>query len=222
MGGGEGWGGGGGGGFFFQAEDGIRDYDVTGVQTCALPISAALGAESLILVVGGLQADSKDISRAREVIEEYLIKLLEYARSSEVALAIEPLHPMYAADRACVNTLSQAIDLCERAGDGIGVIVDVYHVWWDPELGAAITRAGEKNLILGYHVCDWLVPTEDLLDDRGMMGDGVIDLQHIRGLVESAGYDGFIEVEIFSRKNWWNRDPDEVLSVCVERFRSVV
>lgn len=205
------------GGFFTSDGSGNLDDNFRAVDE-----AAALEAESLILVVGGLEPDSKDIFRAREVIEEYLIKLLEYARSAGVKLAIEPLHPMYAADRACVNTLAQAVDLCERAGDGIGVIVDVYHVWWDPGLEAAITRAGEKNLLLGYHVCDWLVPTEDILEDRGMMGDGVINLQHIRGLVESAGYDGPIEVEIFSRKNWWNRDPDEVLSICVERFQSVV
>ena len=205
------------GGFFTSEGNGNLDDNFRAVDE-----AAALGAESLILVVGGLQADAKDISMAREVIGDYLIKLLEYARASEVALAIEPLHPMYAADRACVNTLSQAIDLCERVGDGIGVIVDVYHVWWDPELEAAITRAGEKNLILGYHICDWLVPTEDLLQDRGMMGDGVIDLKHIRSLVESAGYDGPIEVEIFSKKDWWNRDPDEVLKVCIERFQTVV
>jgi len=205
------------GGFFTTDQDGNMDDNFRAVDE-----AAAIGAESLVLVVGGLQNNSKDINAAREFIEDSITKLLDHASSAGVKLAIEPLHPMYAADRACVNTLSHAVDICERVGDGIGVIVDVYHVWWDSNLEAAISRAGEKNLILGYHVCDWLVPTEDMLQDRGMMGDGVIDLKHIRRLVEGAGYDGLIEVEIFSKKNWWQRDPDEVLKVCVERFQSVV
>jgi len=205
------------GGFFTSDDAGNLEDNFRAVDE-----AAAIGADSLALVVGGLQDHSKDINRAREQVEASIAKLLDHARSVGVVLAVEPLHPMYAADRACVNTLSQAVDICERLGPGIGVIVDVYHVWWDPNLGTAITLAGEKNLILGYHVCDWLVPTEDLLQDRGMMGDGVIDLQYIRGLVESAGYDGPIEVEIFSKKNWWQREPDEILDVCVQRFQTVV
>jgi len=205
------------GGFFTSDEAGNLDDNFKAVDE-----AAAIGAESLVLVVGGLHQNSKDLAKARVQAEASIHRLLEHARSAKVTLAIEPLHPMYAADRACVNTLSQAIDICERVGEGIGVIVDVYHVWWDPNLESAIRRAGEKDLILGYHVCDWLVPTEDMLQDRGMMGDGVIDLKYIRGLVESAGYDGPIEVEIFSKKNWWKRDPDEVLKVCLERFQTVV
>ena len=205
------------GGFFTSGEAGNIDDNLKAIDE-----AAAIGAESLILVVGGLQENSKDIVSARNLVEESIYEILSYARSKGVTLAIEPLHPMYAADRACINTLSQAIDICERVGEGIGVIVDVYHVWWDPNLENEIKRAGEKNLILGYHVCDWLVPTEDMLQDRGMMGDGIINLQHIRGLVESAGYDGPIEVEIFSKKDWWKRDPDEVLKVCIERFQTVV
>ena len=135
-------------------------------------------------------------------------------------LAIEPLHPMYAADRACVNTLKQALDLCDELGEGLGIAVDVYHVWWDPELEREIRRAG-KERILAFHVCDWLVPTTDLLLDRGMMGDGVIDIRKIRGWVEDVGYDGFAEVEIFSANNWWKRDPEEVVRICAERHRSV-
>ncbi|MCL4802622.1 MAG: sugar phosphate isomerase/epimerase, partial [Burkholderiales bacterium] len=131
-------------------------------------------------------------------------------------------HPMYAADRACVNTLAQALDLCDEldrgAGGALGVVVDVYHVWWDPELARQIERAGNKR-ILAFHVCDWLVPTTDLLLDRGMMGDGVIDLPLVRSWVEAAGYRGFHEVEIMSAKNWWLRDPDEVLAVCKERHQ---
>ena len=136
-------------------------------------------------------------------------------------LAIEPLHPMYAADRACVNTLAQANALCDELApdgeDGLGVAVDVYHVWWDPLLRAEITRAGERNRLFAYHICDWLVPTRDLLNDRGMMGDGVIDLPLIREWMEAAGYRGMHEVEIFSARDWWKRDGDEVLLTCRHR-----
>ena len=135
-------------------------------------------------------------------------------------LAIEPLHPMYAADRACVNTLAQALDLCDALGDGVGVAIDVYHVWWDPDLEAQIARAGAER-ILAYHICDWLVPTRDLLLDRGMMGDGVIDLRAIRAWIEAAGYHGPQEVEIFSADDWWKRPGDEVLRTCIERYNAV-
>jgi sugar phosphate isomerase/epimerase len=137
-------------------------------------------------------------------------------------LAIEPLHPMYAADRACVNTMKQALDICDRLGAGTGVALDVYHVWWDPELENQIIRAGQNEQLLAYHVCDWLVPTRDLLMDRGMMGDGIIELKKIRAWVEKAGYDGCCEVEIFSSYNWWKKDPDQVLKTCIERHQSVV
>ena len=133
-------------------------------------------------------------------------------------LAIEPLHPMYAADRACVNTLRQALDLCAVLGDGVRLTVDVYHVWWDPELRVQIARAGREERLFAYHICDWLVPTTDLLLDRGMMGDGVIDLPRIRGWVEGAGYAGLHEVEIFSAGNWWRREPDEVLEMMKQRY----
>jgi len=136
-------------------------------------------------------------------------------------LAIEPLHPMYAADRACINTLEQALDVCDALGEGIGVAVDVYHVWWDPKLAQQIARAGAAGQILAHHICDWLVPTRDLLLDRGMMGDGVIDLRAIRGMLEAAGFHGPQEVEIFSAEDWWKRPGDEVLATCIERYRSV-
>jgi sugar phosphate isomerase/epimerase len=135
-------------------------------------------------------------------------------------LAIEPLHPMYAADRACVNTLAQANDLCDSLGEGVGIACDVYHVWWDPDLAREIRRAGRR--ILAFHVCDWLVPTTDLLLDRGMMGDGVIDIPLIRRRVEAAGYDGLVEVEIFSARDWWRRNPHEVLRTVVERCWTAV
>jgi len=165
--------------------------------------------------VGGLLPGSKDLSLSREKIKEGIAAILPEARKAGVPLAIEPLHPMQAAERACINTLEQALDLCDFFQAGIGVAVDVYHVWWDPKLQGQIKRAGKR--ILAHHICDWLVPTRDLLNDRGMMGDGVIDLPLIRSWVEGAGYAGFQEVEIFSELDWWRRDPDEVLRTCKER-----
>ena len=147
--------------------------------------------------------------------------VLPHARANRIPLAIEPLHPMYAGDRACMNTLAQALDLCDAVGDGVGVAIDTYHVWWDPTLEAQIERAGAGNKILAYHICDWLVPTRDLLLDRGMMGDGVIDLPRIRAAVEQAGYNGYVEVEIFSAADWWTKPGDEVLRTCIDRFESV-
>ncbi len=185
----------------------------------------------LVLVVGGLpgaltgKALHKDIASAREQVRDGIAELLDYARDQGMPLAIEPLHPMYCADRACVNTLEQALDLCDlldpETSGALGVAVDVYHVWWDPKLQAQIARAGEKRL-LAFHVCDWLTPTTDLLNDRGMMGDGVIDIPRIRGWVEDCGYRGFCEVEIFSATNWWQRDGVEVLDTCIARHRSAV
>jgi sugar phosphate isomerase/epimerase len=174
-----------------------------------------LGAQCLVLVVGGLLPGSKDLSLSREKIREGIAAILPEARKAGVPLAIEPLHPMQAAERACINTLEQALDLCDALGDGLGVAVDVYHVWWDPKLQSQIRRAGKR--VLAYHICDWLVPTRDLVSDRGMMGDGVIDLPLIRSWVEAAGYKGFQEVEIFSELDWWKRDADDVLRICKER-----
>jgi sugar phosphate isomerase/epimerase len=186
----------------------------------AVDEAAAIGAQCLILVVGGLPKGSRDIFDARRQVRDGLAALLPHARAAKVPLAIEPLHPMYAADRACVNTLAQANDLCDELGDGVGVAIDVYHVWWDPELYKQIVRAAGK--ILAYHVNDWLLPTTDLLLDRGMMGDGIIDLRAIRTTVEAAGYRGHCEVEILSANTWWKRDPDEVLRICIERHQGVV
>jgi sugar phosphate isomerase/epimerase len=197
----------------------------------AVDEALALGAQCLILVVGGLPKDrdgkieSKDLAGAREMVRDGIGELLGYARGAGMPLAIEPLHPMYAADRACINTLEQALDVCDtldpqRAG-AIGVAVDLYHVWWDPKLQAQIERAGRDRL-LALHVCDWLVPTTDLLEDRGMMGDGVIEIAKIRAWVEAAGFAGYSEVEIFSSLDWWKRPADEVLATCIARHRSVV
>ena len=187
----------------------------------AIDEAAALNADCLVLVVGGLPEGSKDISHAREMVADGIAAILPHARNAGIPLAIEPLHPMYAADRACVNTLEQALDICELLSDGIGVAIDVYHVWWDPKLYEQIARAGAGGRILAHHICDWLVPTTDLLLDRGMMGDGIIDLKGIRAEIEKAGFFGLQEVEIFSQNNWWKRPGEEVLSTCVDRFRTV-
>jgi sugar phosphate isomerase/epimerase len=187
----------------------------------AIDEASALGSECLVLVVGGLPKASRDMVAARQMVTDGLAAILPYARANKMPLAIEPLHPMYAADRACVNTLAQALDLCDVLGDGVGVVVDAYHVWWDPDLAAQIARAGAAKRILAYHICDWLVPTRDMLLDRGMMGDGVIDLPYIRGLVEKAGYRGYTEVEIFSAADWWTKPGDDVLRTCIERYNNV-
>lgn len=188
----------------------------------AVDEATVLGANCLVLVVGGLPKGSRDLEGARNQVYDGMSAILDHARSNNMPLAIEPMHPMYAADRGCVNTMKQALDMCDRLGDGVGVAMDVYHTWWDAELEKQIARAGGKNQLLAYHVCDWLVPTCDMLTDRGMMGDGIIDLQKIRGWIEAAGYDGCCEVEIFSENNWWKRDPEDVLRICIERHQSVV
>ena len=191
----------------------------------ALDEAAALAASCFVTVVGGLPEGSKDLAAARRQMVEGTGLLLEHAKAAGVALALEPLHPMYCADRACLSTLEQALDVCERVDPGatgtIGVAVDVYHVWWDPALSAQIARAGKRGRLLAFHVCDWLVPTRDLLLDRGMMGDGVVDITHIRAQMEQAGYAGRVEVEIFSRDNWWKRPPAETLQMCAERLQAV-
>jgi sugar phosphate isomerase/epimerase len=195
-------------GGFFTAEDWLDD------NQRAIDEAYELDAQCLVLVVGGLPPGSKDLSSSRKRVRDGIAAILPEAQKAGVPLAIEPLHPMQAAERACINTLEQALDICDALGEGLGVALDVYHVWWDPKLQAQIRRAGDR--IFAYHICDWLVPTRDLLNDRGMMGDGVIDLPLIQSWVTATGYSGFQEVEIFSDA-WWQRDPDEVVEICKQR-----
>jgi len=195
-------------GGFFSARD-WKDDNLRAIEE-----AHELAAPALILVVGGAPEGSKDLASTRKRIQDCIAEILPVARKAKVPLAIEPLHPMQVG-RAAVNTLEQALDMCDALGEGVGVAVDVYHVWWDPKLESQIKRAGKR--VLGYHICDWLPDTRELFNDRGMMGDGVIDLPRIRSCVEAAGYTGFQEVEIFSERDWWQRDPDEVLRVCKER-----
>jgi sugar phosphate isomerase/epimerase len=184
-----------------------------------------------VLVAGGLPSDrsgqpvTRDLAGTREMVRDGIGELLDYARGAGMPLAIEPLHPMYAADRGCVNTLAHANELCDElcpeGRDGLGVAVDVYHVWWDPRLRQEIERAGARERLYAYHISDWLVPTTDLLEDRGMMGDGVIDLPLVRSWMEAAGYRGMHAVTIFSARNWWKRPGDEVLLTCRRRHADV-
>ncbi len=188
----------------------------------AVDEALTLGAQCLVVIAGGLPKDrdgriaSKDLAGTREMVRDGIGELLEYARPAGMPLAIEPLQPMSAAERGCGNTMARADDLCDELGPGLGIAVDAYHVWWDPQLTQEIERAAHARTsrLLAYHICDWLVPTTDLLNDRGMMGDGVIDLPLLRSRMGEAGYRGMHEVEIFSAGNWWKRDPDEVLGTC--------
>ncbi|WP_407123252.1 sugar phosphate isomerase/epimerase family protein [Bradyrhizobium sp. STM 3561] len=190
----------------------------------AIDEAAALGAPCFVLVVGSLPQGTKDLASARSQVIEGLSALLPYAREAGVGLAVEPLHPMYAGDRSCITSLGEALTVCEtldpsRKG-GIGVAIDVYHVWWDWRLKDDIAAAGQAKRTMAFHVCDWLVPTTDLLLDRGMTGEGVIDLKTIRAQIEATGYAGFIEVEVFS-KRWWSTPEDDVLAACARGFASI-
>lgn len=197
----------------------------------AIEEAKELGARPVVVVVGGLpqysrpgSRPSKDLASAREMAIEELAELFAYAKTADTPLALEPMHPMHAAERGCINTLRHALDICDRLDPEqsgmLGVTIDVYHTWWDPELADQIARAGRARL-LALHVCDWLVPTAHMLNDRGMMGDGVIDIPRIRGWAESAGYAGFAEIEIFSDR-WWQRPMDDVLATCIARHRRCV
>ncbi|SFK23563.1 sugar phosphate isomerase/epimerase family protein [Falsiroseomonas stagni] len=186
----------------------------------AIAEAHTLGARCLVMVCGGLPAGSKDLPGARAQVRDGLHAIMADARAAGVTIALEPLHPMTCADRSVLSTLGQALDLCDELGDGTGVALDVYHVWWDPDLARQIARAGSR--IAAFHVCDWKSPTTDLVLDRGIPGEGVIDIPAIRAMVTAAGYSGnYAEVEILS-KAWWARDPEEVLPLLKERHLSAV
>jgi sugar phosphate isomerase/epimerase len=192
----------------------------------AIDQAAGLNAACFVIVVGSLPSGSRDLSAARGQVADGTARLLDHARKAGVRLALEPLHPMYTGDRSCLNSLMQALDLADAIEPSqdknpfLGVAIDLYHVWWDPMIQSGLARAGAARRIFAFHVCDWLIPTRDLLLDRGMMGDGVIDIPSIRSMVEAAGYDGQVEVEIFSERNWWLRPKENTLSVCVDRLQT--
>lgn len=202
--------------------DGAKFRSAVDDNRRAVDEAAAIGAPVLVMVAGGLPEGSTDLAASRERFAEGVALLLPEAEAAGIRLGIEPLHPIYAADRCVVNTLNQALDICDaldpEATTGLGVIIDTYHVWWDPDLGDAIRRAAPKSL--GYHINDWLSPQVDPLNDRGMMGDGAIDLVGITRQVRAAGIPLTPEVEIFSNR-WWGKDPDVLVKTCIDRWRTI-
>ncbi len=187
----------------------------------AVDMAAALGTDVLTLVTGGTEPGTKGVGESQKILTDRIHSLADYAAPSGVKLALEPLHPMFGGNRTCLFTIAEALAVCDAVGaTNVGVAVDVYHVWWDAGLADALRGAG-RGRVLGYHLCDWLETTTDMLLDRGMMGDGVADLKAIRSAVEDTGYHGFCEVEVFSAKDWWARDPDKVLDTMIARFKEV-
>ncbi len=184
--------------------------------------AATIGADHVVVLSGGLMGDSKDLQGARERALEAIAQVVPDARQAGVKLGLEPLHPMLCANRAVMCTLEEANDWCDVLGDDetVGIVVDTYAVWWDPRMERELEIAGSR--ICAFHVNDWLPETRDLRLDRGMMGDGVIDIPAIRRAVEKAGYEGPCEVEIFSERVWWRKDPDDVVRIIKDRFRTHV
>ncbi|MFF4898513.1 sugar phosphate isomerase/epimerase family protein [Streptomyces sp. NPDC001068] len=206
------------GGFLTATDPGARAAALADNRR-AVEEAAALGTDTLVLVSGGLPAGSRDLRGARERIADALGELGPYAERHGVRLAVEPLHPMYAADRCVVSTLAQALDLAERfPAHQVGVAVDTYHLWWDDRAPAQIARAGADGRIHTFQLADWTTPLPaGVLNGRGQIGDGAIDMREWRGYVEAAGYTGAIEVELFN-EGLWARDGREVLAETVNRF----
>ncbi len=182
--------------------------------------AAAVGAPILVLVCGA--EPTQNLVHSRNQIKEGLEAILPHATEAGVKLAIEPLHPMYADTRSAINTMEQANDMAEVFdSEYVGVAVDVYHLWWDPHLEAEIKRCGAKGNLLAYHICDWKYPTEDMLNDRGLMGEGCIPIAEISRWVKEAGFNGFEEVEIFSTK-YWSMDQNEFLNKIISSYKELI
>jgi len=210
------------GGFLTAAEpDARRAALADNLQ--AIEEAAELGTDTLVMVVGGLPAGSRDLVGARTQVADMIGELAPHAGDFGVRLAIEPLHPMFCADRAVVSTLGQALDLAEpHPASQVGVVVDSYHVWWDPQLAEQIARAGAGGRIASYQVCDWTLPLPaDPLLGRGHVGDGHIDFASLTAQVEAAGYDGWIEVEIFN-ETIWNTPGAQTLRTMTDRHLAYV
>ncbi|MEU4897174.1 sugar phosphate isomerase/epimerase family protein [Streptomyces sp. NPDC044780] len=210
-------------GGFFTALDPERRAAALADNRKAIDEAAVLGTDTLVLVSGGLPAGSRDLFAARERIADALAELAPYAADHGVRLAIEALHPMYAADRCVVSTLGQALDLAERfPADQVGVVVDTYHLWWDDTVAAQIARAGATGRIAAFQLADWITPLpEGVLLGRGQLGDGAVDFRWFREQVDATGFTGPIEVEIFN-PDLWARDGAEVLAEVVDRYRDLV
>lgn len=206
------------GGFLTGADDGRGALDD---NRRAIDEAATLGTGELVMVAGGIP--DRDLPGARRRLADRLSELVPYAADRDVRLALEPLHPMFCADRAVISTLRQALELAApHPAETVGVVVDTFHVWWDPDLAAGIADAGAQGRISAFQVCDWLVPmTPDPLLSRGMMGDGVIDFPAITALVRDAGYQGDVEVEIFNEKVWAS-DGHAVIDTMKKRYRELV
>lgn len=188
-------------GGFFPHADNTRRNEAIDDNRKAIDEAAELGAPLIVLVCGA--HPGQPLTESRKQIKEGIEAVLPHAAAAGVKLAIEPLHPMYADDRSAINTLSQANDMAEAiASPWVGVAVDVYHLWWDPHLKSEIERCGKNNQLFAFHICDWKTPTTDLLLDRGLMGEGCIPVREIRSWVETTGFAGYCEVEIFSTKYW--------------------
>jgi sugar phosphate isomerase/epimerase len=184
----------------------------------AIDEAAELAADSLVLVVGA--SPSVPIADARTIVTDGLAAIVPYAKERGVKLGLEPLHPMYAGDRSVLSMIGQALEMAAPyAPDEVGLILDTFHIWWDPNVFEGIAKS--RGRIFGFHVCDWLVPMPDMLLGRGLMGDGVIEFGPLREAVEQAGYSGPIEVEIFNQA-LWDSSGEEILSRVVERFTSLV
>jgi sugar phosphate isomerase/epimerase len=177
--------------------------------------AAEIGAPCVVMVVGGLPKGDKDIAAQRARVRDALVELAPHAAAAGVKLGLEPLHPMYAGDRSVLNLITGCNDLCDELGQASALVPDVYHCWWDPAFEAELRRAGPERIVT-FHLCDWLVPTRNLRD-RGMVGDGVIDIGRIRGWLDDLRYDGPFELELFSELDWWERDPDETVRIAIER-----
>lgn len=206
------------GGFLTGLTDGAAAVDD---NRRAIDEAAALGAPELVMVVGGVV--DRDLPGARRRVADRLAELVPYATERDVRLALEPLHPVFCADRAVISTLRQALELAApHPVTAVGVVVDTFHVWWDPDLAEQVAAAGAQGRISSYQVCDWLVPmAADPLVSRGMMGDGVIDFGAVTTLVEAAGYRGDVEVEIFNEAVWAT-DGATVIETMKQRYRDLV
>jgi len=178
----------------------------------AIEQAAEIGAPLLVLVCGSDPDQSLELSR--DQIREGILKIIPEAKRANIKLAIEPLHPMYAADRSAITSLAQANDMVELLNDSmLGVAIDVFHLWWDPDLQQQIQRCGKNNSIFAYHVCDWNVALKDMLNDRGLMGDGCINLKQIRSWMDEAGFSGYREVEVFSDTYWAMDQKDYLVKI---------
>jgi sugar phosphate isomerase/epimerase len=196
------------GGFFPAADSSGRQSAIDTNLRC-IDEATEIGADMVVLVVGAVPGIS--LGEARKQATDGISHVVDHAATARVKLAIEPLHPMYAADRSCINRMAEARAVCEQLQNPlVGIAVDVYHVWWDPDLEAEIALAGRQKTLFAFHVCDWRVQTRNLLTDRGLMGDGWIPISTIRGWVERAGFVGFNEVEVFS-EHYWAMDQHEYL-----------